>query len=236
MKIYQIVLIIASIVILGCQKAENDEALIKGIQKDCLMSKFYINGKIYREYEYNENLEIDHQKLFNANGQILTRINYVYANGKIIQISDNSFVQDYTYNDKNLLVSSTACEKNSNLCCFISYDYEQGILVKSRTEECNNGYYLREVYEYLNKENGMRYVRAYDKSGRQIKETDFFAFNEKLIWPYYFVQAEYKDPYLGIFSLEGGIIDSYEANEYNFPLKLKYTDGREETFEYLICK
>lgn len=219
----------------SCNKPDNDFSLIDGIQKDCLLSKVFENNKIFREYKYNEDREITTQTIFNTNGQINTVINYVYDNGNIIEWSNAVFVEAFTYDNRNRLISSANCEKNSNKCCYSTMEYEQGELLKSITKECTDGSYLKTVYDYLDKENGTRYIRYYNREGVKIGITQYIVYNEKMIWPYYFIQPVNKDPYVGIFSVDGGIIENAELNDYGFPLKLSFTDGKVQTFEYLDC-
>lgn len=229
-------LLLIILVATSCLKPENDYSLIDEIQKDCFLSKVFEDNKISREYKYNENNEITNQTIYNTNGQINTVINYTYSGGNIIEWGNSAFVEEFTYDNRNRVISSNYCEKNSNFCCYSTMEYEQGELLKSITTECTDGSYNKEVYEYLDKENGTRYIRYYNKEGKKIGDTEYIVFNEKMIWPYYFVQPLYKNPYVGIFSVNGGIIENTDLNEYGFPLKLTFTDGKTQTFEYVECR
>lgn len=236
MKTGYLLLVIICFTLPACDKPENDFALIKEVQKDCLLSKVFQNNKLQREYKYNDKNEITTQTIYNPNGQISTIINYVYAGKNIVEWNNNTFTETFTYDNKNRVISSRYCEKNSSLCCFTTMEYLQGQLLKNLTVECSNGYFSREEYEYLNKDNGTRYIRYYNKSGAKTGQTEYIVFNEKMIYPFYYVQPINRDPYVGIFSVDGGIIESAQLNEYSFPLKLNFSDGTTQTFEYKECR
>jgi len=232
-------LLLIVLVATSCLKPENDFSLIGEIHKDCLISKAYENNKIILEYKYNDDFEIKTETYYNINGQISTVVDYVYLDGNVIERSNSFFTEKYNFDNKDRLISIDYCEKNSNYCCYSTMEYEQGQLLKSQTIECTDGYYSKEIYEYLNKENGTRYIRTYNKDGVKTGVTQYIVFNEKMIWPFYFVRPFNRDPYVGIFSVNGniiGILENADLNEYGFPLKLTFTDGKVQTFEYLECR
>lgn len=141
------------VTILSCSKSDYDFSLLEPAFERCYISKQYINGVLYMEVEYVDEVNYKIARIhYYSNGVLRPdwTQNYEYEGDKLVKIQDNYNVYTYSYDAKGSLITFTDCEVGSSLCCTYNYHYEYDFhnLPLQVSISCTNGTTVNDVYEY----------------------------------------------------------------------------------------
>lgn len=139
----------------SCTKPDNEVSLLEPEFQRCYFSREYVNGVLYREAFYVDEIDyrIDYVQYY-QNGILRPEWTeyYEYEGKKLVKRYDSQTSWIYTYNNSGAIQSISECTANGVNCCVKNYEYNYNIhnLPVTITINCPNSAPVTEIYDYTN--------------------------------------------------------------------------------------
>ncbi len=128
--------------VLSCSKTDiDDRSFFENEFQRCYFSKEYINGVIYREAIYVDEIDyqIDYVQYYDQ-GRLRPDWTeyYEYEQGKLQKRDDGYYSWTYMYNDLGDIQRITFCTGNGTYCSVSDYEYKGNTLIAIHTRSPNS--------------------------------------------------------------------------------------------------